>query len=346
MKKVLFIQNKILHYRIALYNELAKHYDITVLHSGQKTITDMDSYKEIQTKTINFGTFKFQSSVISEVKKDKYDVIISMFDLHWINNILAMYLHKKKTKFIWWGTWLTGNKIADRIKLFLTNHEYSSIFYNQEAKESFIRLGVDEKKLFVANNTFDVGERIKCYEFNTKNNILFVGSLNKRKQLDILINAFFNIADKLPNFVNLIIIGDGEELDELQKLVKKIKLEDRIIFLGKITDNNKLIEFYKKAIVSVSYGQAGLTVLQSFGFGVPFITKINAISGGEKTNIKHGENGLFCEDNILSLKENLLKVCTNIKYAKLLGRNAYNYYGNYCTIENMAKGFINAIELI
>ena len=34
MKKVVIIQNIIPHYRIALYNELSKYYNIIVIHSG------------------------------------------------------------------------------------------------------------------------------------------------------------------------------------------------------------------------------------------------------------------------------------------------------------------------
>jgi len=35
MKNILIIQNEIPHYRIALYNELSKAYNVTVLHSGK-----------------------------------------------------------------------------------------------------------------------------------------------------------------------------------------------------------------------------------------------------------------------------------------------------------------------
>ena len=96
--------------------------------------------------------------------------------------------------------------------------------------------------------------------------------------------------------------------------------------------------------MSVSFGQAGLTVLQSLGYGVPFLTKINAISGGEKTNIRDKENSLFCEDNIDSLESILVEICNDIVFARLMGERAYKYYSKYCTIENMCQGFIDAIE--
>jgi glycosyltransferase involved in cell wall biosynthesis len=94
-------------------------------------------------------------------------------------------------------------------------------------------------------------------------------------------------------------------------LVVSLKIQNRVIFKGKITSNKDLIEFYRNAFVSVSFGQAGLSVLQSLGYGVPFITKKNAISGGEITNIIDKYNGFLCEDSVESLKEKILLIIKN-----------------------------------
>lgn len=50
MKKVLILQNTILHYRKALYNELSKNYDVTILHSGKVSKNQDDYYNEIVCK--------------------------------------------------------------------------------------------------------------------------------------------------------------------------------------------------------------------------------------------------------------------------------------------------------
>jgi len=344
IKKILILQNKLLHYRKALYNELAKKYEVTILHSGKPSVHETDNYKETIVSLKKIGPFYFQSKVLQEVRNVKYDVVISMFDIRWVNNILSMYMHNKNTKFIWWGAWLTNSKITNNIRLYLINKQYTSIMYTQEAKEEFVKLGVNAEKLFVANNTFDVGRRVKSYQNEIKNSILFVGSLDARKQNDILINAFFNIQQKIDKTIKLIIIGDGNERKNLENLIDKLGLGQKVQFEGKITDSNILLNYYSEAIVSVSFGQAGLSTLQSLGYGVPFLTKKNAISGGEITNIKDRYNGILCDDNILSLEHNLLKLCNDMKFTRELGKNAYDYYNEYCTIENMAQGFRDAIE--
>lgn len=343
-KKLLILQNKILHYRKPLFNELAKSYKVTVLHSGASTLAEEDSYGEMIVNCKKIGPFYIQSNVMREVMSNNYDIIISMFDLRWIKNIFAMYMHNKDASFIWWGPWLTSNYIANKTRLFLLGKPYPCIFYSEKAKQEFKQYGVSSDKLFVANNTIDVGRRVKSYESVKKDKIIFVGTLDKRKKLDIVIQAFSNIVNKLKPEIKLLIIGSGDEEKMLKSQVEQLKLQDRVFFKGAITDAAILKNYYQESIVSVSYGQAGLSVLQSLGYGVPIITNINAISGGEITNVIDGTNGYLCEESLSSLEECLYKICSNKQLAKHLGRNAYDYYTEFATIEKTADGFKQAIE--
>ena len=341
-KSILILQNKILHFRKGFYNELSKSYNITVIHSGNKSVLDTDSYNEIIVKQYNIFGFILQSKILKEVLNSKYYKIIVMADLHFINNILTYFIVSNK-RFIWWGPWLTNKIIIDHLKLFFSRKS-TTIFYSQDELNRFKSKEIDGKRLFLANNTFDVGTRYKCYKHVIKDSILFVGSFNKRKQLDVLIMAFHNSLNRIPNHINLVLIGDGQELIVIKNLVSNLKIEHRVLFKGALNDNKELIKFYKRSIVSVSFGQAGLSVLQAMGFGVPFVTKRNAISGGEKTNIKHGINGYFAEDKLESLENILQMICNDQIKARELGKNAYEYYSEKCTVGNMANGFIKAIE--
>ncbi|MDX2369615.1 MAG: glycosyltransferase family 4 protein [Colwellia sp.] len=343
MKKILIQYNYILHYRKAFFNELSKYYDVTVFHSGNPTLTEKDKYKEVIVPVKKVGPFFFQKGILEAVRSDQYDIVIALFDVRWVNTIFSIYFNKN-SKFIWWGAWITKSKIANFIRLYFTKKSFANVFYTNEARLDFINYGIDDYNLYVANNTFDVGKRIKSYENQLKNTILFVGSLDKRKKNDVTINAFEKIINHIPQDINLIIIGDGSERKKLEQLVAELKIEERVFFKGKITSVDELQEYYKKAIVSVSFGQAGLSVLQSLGFGVPFLTKKNAISGGEITNVKHNINGILCDDEIESLEKHLKYLCNNVNHSRCLGKNAYQYYSDYCTIKNMVQGFLDAID--
>ena len=344
MKRILIIQDKILHYRKSLYNELSKHYHVTVLHSGSNTVQASDAYSEIITPVRKIGPFFLQSGVMRAITTEEYDGVIAMFDVRWLNNLMAWRRKRKKIDFVWWGLDFGKNRLASHLKLYICRRSNPTIFYTESTKNICVNSGVDANKLFVAHNTFHIEDRIKCYSNQIKDNILFVGTFDKRKQNDILITAFAQILDKIPKHINLILIGKGKEKNNMKELVANLAVDRRVIFEKEITRTEELAKFYKRAIVAVSFGQAGLAVLQSMGYGVPYLTKINAVTSGERSNITDKVNGILCSDDIESLKTKLLYACLNPEDSKRLGKNAFEHYTRYCTMENMARGFIEAIN--
>ena len=342
MRKVCVLQNKILHYRKPLYNKLSETFDLTVIHAGNPTVNEHDQYKEIIISSKKKGVFIFQKKLISFLKNGSYDKIIGMLDIHWISIILAFF--KFKSKFIWWGIGVSNNNLGNKIRALFLRNGTPMIFYTKEGIEAFKTLGLNTKNFFHCNNTFHIDNRIKCYEYSSKNSLLFVGSLDKRKQNDILINAFKNILPDINSDISLDIVGAGNQEQFLKKITKELQVENRVVFHGAITDTKVLESFYKKAICSVSFGQAGLSVLQSLGYGVPFITKENAISGGEKSNIIQGKNGFLIKDDIAELSEHIKMLCLNSSLSKELGEFAYKYYTTNCTLDNMTNIFTQAIN--
>ena len=75
------------------------------------------------------------------------------------------------------------------------------------------------------------------------------------------------------------------------------------------------------------------------------MTLRDAITGGEKYHITHGETGVFYEkdDDLVSI---ILDSASNPeKYVKL-GVNAKAYYDNTATPKHMAQGAIDAINSV
>jgi glycosyltransferase involved in cell wall biosynthesis len=343
MIKLLIFQNALPHYRIDFYNELSKRYEVYVVHSGVPTDSKKINFKEIVIKKIKFGSFSFQKGIFKVVERISPDKIISMFDITHPSPFILLLFKKYRKIFIWWGLDKGRSSIALKIKLLFAKLNIPIIFYHREIKKKFVELGVPKKSCFIGNNTFHVEARKKAYK-NEKNYFLFVGTLDKRKGLDICINAFKKVTKKYNTNIKFIIIGDGDEYSNLLKLVSSLKLEKQIGLIGRINNTDELARYYENAIASVSYGQAGLSVLQSFAYGVPYITCEDAISGGEHKNIVHKVNGLLF-DNQYSIEDAMHDLILDKDFTLKLGKNAYNYYSKFCTIEEMAKGFHEAINL-
>lgn len=343
MKKVLILQNKILHYRKPFYNKLAEKYDVTVLHSGNVSVESEDHYKEIITPVKSITKFKFQKGVLKAVKSKEYDVVIAMMDIFWVYNILASFIYPKNTLFAWWGIIASKNSFGNRIRGFFLR-KLPTIFYTDAGRLQMKKEGFDNPNYTYCNNTFHIENRVACHLNAEKDSFLFVGSLDPRKKIDVLIKAFAKAIPEIPEHIQLNIIGDGEDFEKAKNLIKELAVENKIQLIGRINKTELLQAYYQKAIFSVSYAQAGLGVLQSLGYGVPFLTNENAISGGEISNVINTETGILCEESNVDLTKYIVEYANDIEASKQLGLKAYNHYSENCTITHMAYKFEELIE--
>jgi glycosyltransferase involved in cell wall biosynthesis len=81
------------------------------------------------------------------------------------------------------------------------------------------------------------------------------------------------------------------------------------------------------------------------GYGVPFVTNKNAITGGERLNISHKINGLFFS-SYDELTEIIIGAHSNRAEYLAMGKAALEYYRSERTPEIMADGFIQAVNYV
>ncbi len=122
-------------------------------------------------------------------------------------------------------------------------------------------------------------------------------------------------------------------------------MEDDVVLEGAIFDENILKDIFSEAILCISPKQVGLTVLKSFGYGVPFVTRRDAITGGEKSDIKDGVNGYFydTEEELINI---IVRTKTHPEEFMIMSDAARNHYLTEASPEAMAQGVIDAIMFV
>ena len=92
--------------------------------------------------------------------------------------------------------------------------------------------------------------------------ILGIGRLTKQKNFKLLINAFAEISTKLPK-LELIIIGEGEEKNKLQRLISELGLNNKVHLIG--YKNNVFNYLYNaKCFISSSlYEDPGFVLIEA-----------------------------------------------------------------------------------
>jgi glycosyltransferase involved in cell wall biosynthesis len=120
--------------------------------------------------------------------------------------------------------------------------------------------------------------------------VLGVGRLERLKRFDLLIRAMRETSSD----VRCKIAGAGPVREELQALIEKLGLADRVELLGWV-DDERLLDLYAgcRAVYYAPYDEDyGYVTLESFKSGKPVLAAED--SGGVLEFVVDGENGYIC----------------------------------------------------
>lgn len=147
--------------------------------------------------------------------------------------------------------------------------------------------------------------------------VLYVGRLDKEKRVDVLVKALGLLANTI--LFHAVIAGTGEQYEVLQILVRKLNLQNRITFLGILSDE-ALLALYGLATVFVMPSTAelqSLVTMEAMAIGKPVI---GAQAGALPYLITSGKNGyLFAPDDTQDLSDKIKKILVNPKLQQSMG---------------------------
>ena len=163
---------------------------------------------------------------------------------------------------------------------------------------------------------------------NLKNKkfLVGIGRLTKQKNFNLLINFFKIISNQNPKF-NLVIIGEGEQMDQLKKLSINLKIENKVHLVGY---QNNVFKFLLKAecfILTSLWEDPGFVLVEAALSNLPIIS--SKCPNGPEEIIK--SNGYLFKNNDI---EDLLD-----KFEKFLNTEKSEIYNNKLALKRRVKKF-------
>lgn len=173
------------------------------------------------------------------------------------------------------------------------------------------------------NLTRDTEKFKNLYRVNDKNIILFVGGLIPRKGINYLIDAVKYVkSDSVLLIVGGELQGHPDVKKALEQQVKELGLEKRVLFLGKVTEQ-ELEHAYLAADLFVlpSLSEVfGLVILEAMSYGKCVIAS-NVL--GPSVIIQNNKNGILFEaGNSLELAKKIDYLLVNEGFRKKIGAAA------------------------
>jgi len=195
-----------------------------------------------------------------------------------------------------------------------------------------LHYGVPEDKISViyqtCNDAFksDISEE-KIEEIIEKYNLpsqylLYVGTINKRKNLLSIVQAIHQLGDSLK--MPLLVVGNGKEYKQsVLDYIKKYNLESKIVFAPFI-QNTHLPSIYKRASIFIfpsRYEGFGIPIIESLYCKTPVITsRLSSLPEAA------GPGAHYIDvDEPSSIANGIQKILSSPEYYNQLAINGYNH---------------------
>ena len=141
--------------------------------------------------------------------------------------------------------------------------------------------------------------------------ILYVGVIEKVKNVELLVKAYAKLPNNVKSDVSLVLVGrKGNAYKDVQAIVDSEGLQSDVIIYGYLNDN-QLANMYKDALLFVyvsEYEGFGLPILESMALGVPVLTS-------NKSSMKEiaGNAAILAETNVDDIKNKMQLLLGNEK---------------------------------
>ena len=252
-----------------------------------------------------------------------------------------------------------SKKLVEYLTLFLCDKtidelivptEKTKILFKEKYKVKrdvhVIPTGIDVSRFYNENiNKDEVLELKKELGIKPRNfNILYVGRIAKEKNIEFLIENFKNVLKKV-RFCKMYIVGDGPDIKDLIELTNKNKLDDKIVFVGKVPWED-VPKYYAACDVFVTASTSetqGLTVLEAMAASKPVV----AIKDESfELVINNGKDGLLFknEKEYVECINKLYKDKEFYNEIKVAARQKSNLYSSDMYAKNVLKIYKKVIN--
>ena len=215
------------------------------------------------------------------------------------------------------------------------------IAYSQRGAEAYRALGFPPQRVYVAPNAAAPRPSAPPPErppaFSGRPTVLFVGRLQTRKRIDLLLRACASLPSPLQP--RLWVIGEGPAQADLQTLAERIYT--RAEFPGAV-HGAELAPYFAGADLFVLPGTGGLAVQEAMAYGLPVIVAQG--DGTQEDLVRAGNGWLVPPDDLPALTETLREALSDPARLRRMGVESYRIVAEESNVESMVGVFVRALN--
>ena len=221
------------------------------------------------------------------------------------------------------------------------------VVMSEAVKQEIMETGIKRNKLvFIANgvdidrfavNTDTVGLKRQLGIDMTQKIVGSIGRLAQEKGHIYLIKAFKIIISDYPN-TKLLIVGNGELIQNLKSQVTSLQLEDKVVFTGMRTDIPEILSIMDIFVLPSLIEAMPMVLLEAMASKKTIIaTNVGSVS----RIIRNNETGILINPaDIDSLAKGIIYFFKNNSDGNTMVNNAYNLVKSTFSANTMAQSYL------
>jgi len=282
------------------------------------------------------------------IKKCKIDILHCHQYTPWVYGALAATLTNVKVIFTEHGRFFPDSSSWKRrlVNPWLIKLTHSITAISKSTRQALVDFEyIPKQNIIVIYNgiqavqaNYDQTQNLKKELAITGNTIVLgtIARLDPIKNHKMMLKAFKQVLSTSPNTI-LIIVGDGEERNNLENLAAKLDLSNKVIFLGfKPKPENYLNLMDIFLLSSLSEGTS-MTLLEAMSLSKPCIV---TAAGGNPEIIVNGHNGLVTKnDEPDEFSSANLTLINDVAMRKTMAKNAGERFEMLYTENRMCEDY-------
>ncbi len=290
----------------------------------------------------------WQSGILNWLQSWQPQVLVVEANPRYLRTPAAVrWMHRQRRSVIGWGLGApaSGGALAGlrrSLRRAFLNQFDALLVYSHLGASQYAACGFDPRRIFVAPNAAvrrpggPIPERPLT---PGPANLLFVGRLQTRKRVDLLIQACAALPPEIRP--RLWITGDGPARPELETLAHQVYPAAQ--FFG-ARFGPELEDLFRRADLFVLPGTGGLAVQQAMSFGLPVMV---AEGDGTQSDLVRQHNGWSLPSGSLrALVAALKEALVDLPRLRRMGSESFRIVSEEVNIENMVRAFASAIECV
>ncbi len=304
--------------------------------------SQLTNYKQGQNLHIFTGSLYlcYQVGLMNWLKNWNPDALIVEANPRYLSTPSAVkWMHNQNKPVIGWGLGsppVHGFRKQRRLS-FISQFD-ALIAYSQRGAEEYAALGFPRGRIFVAHNSvsappiFPPDHSPLTMDHPT---ILFVGRLQARKRIDLLLRA----CAQLNSHPRLLIVGEGPEREKLQSLASEIYPDAE--FPG-ARHGAELKPYFTEADLFILPGTGGLAIQEAMSYGLPVIV---AQGDGTQDDLVRKENGWqIPPGDFEALVSTMKDALSDVARLRRMGEESYRIVKEEINIDKMVETFVTALN--